>query len=110
MLDNDHDIQKAETLTDMLLLKDFHLHDIVTKAYRCFLSAAESKMLKGMSHKYRIYCVYSHYIQSHFLVKNPSTVRACLKAAARDMLRRTSQLSLMESASFFFSGTSRLQT
>lgn len=58
MLDNDRDIQKAGTLTetDMLLLKDFHLHDIVTKACRYFLSAAESKMLKGMSHKYRTVC------------------------------------------------------
>lgn len=61
MLDNNHDIQKAETLTeiDTLLSKGFSLHDIVTKARRFFPSAAESKMLRGMS---QIQTVYSRNI------------------------------------------------
>ena len=41
VLDNNHGIQKAETLTeiDTLLSKGFSLHDIVTKACRFFPSA-----------------------------------------------------------------------
>lgn len=37
VLDNNYGIQKAENLTDVLLLKGFSLHSITIKACRFFL-------------------------------------------------------------------------